>query len=118
MDMKHLLILAAYFLCIQFADGQKVSADSLKYYEGKTVTVCSRVAETVFTPSKTTLINFEHGYPNQTFEVHIFVNDLPKFSYTPAEFLKAKTVCVTGQVKMFKGKPEIVVKSEEQIKIE
>ena len=67
---------------------------------------------------KTTYINFGKPYPNTTFTVVIFEGDLAKFKFTPSEFLKDKNVCITGKVKIYKGKPEIIVTSEEQIKAE
>ncbi len=67
---------------------------------------------------KTTYINFGNPYPNTTFTVVIFEDDLPNFKYIPSEYLKDKNVCITGKVKIYKGKPEIIAIQEEQIKIE
>ena len=44
-------------------------------------------------------------------------NKRGNFSYKPGEYLKGKTICVTGVVKDYKGKPEIVVDKEEQVKV-
>lgn len=117
--MKQMIITVATLFLAHVAICQQVVPDSLQYYEGKTVTVCGKVADTFVTKSekKITHLNFGYGYPNQTFSVTIFSSDLPKFSYIPAEFLKEKNVCVTGKVKIYGGKPEIVVNSEEQLKI-
>ena len=117
--MKHLTLLVISFLFVHLAFGQTVvKAEDLKKYEAKTVKVCSKVAEVVFTPSKTTILYFDKPAPNHTFEIHIFGKDLANFSYVPSEFLKGKTVCVTGEVRMFKGKPDFIVDSEEEMKVQ
>jgi len=117
--MKQIIIITASLLITTAAFSQNVIPDSVQFYEGKTITVCSKVADTYVSTSekKITYLNFEYGYPNQTFSGVIFESDLPKFSYVPSEFLLGKKVCVTGKVKIYKGRPEIIINSEEQLKI-
>jgi DNA/RNA endonuclease YhcR with UshA esterase domain len=118
--MKRIIVFAITVFIINLLYGQNISPDSVKYKEGQTVTVCSKVADTHVTTGdhKTTYLNFEYGYPNETFSVVIFEDDLPKFTYVPSEFLKGKKVCVTGKVKIYKGRPEIAVSSEDQLKVQ
>ena len=118
--MKYLIIFTISVFFINLSYSQTVSPDSVRYNDGKTIIVCGKVADTHVTTSehKVTYINFEHAYPNQAFSVVIFDSDLPKFTYVPSEFLKDKIVCVTGKVKIYKGRPEIVVSSEEQLKVQ
>lgn len=101
------------------ANSQKtVSCDSLWYYDGDIITVCNNVTGTFTTksPEKTTFINFGN-FPNQLFTVVIYEEDLKNFSYAPAEFLKDKNICVTGDVIMRDSGPEIIVEQEEQIRV-
>jgi DNA/RNA endonuclease YhcR with UshA esterase domain len=116
--MKNLIILFALVFFANFAFAQTVPLDSVKYYEGKSITVCSKVLDTyeAKTGEKTTFLNFGKPYPNSTFTVVIFEADLPKFKYTPSVYLKGKDVCITGTIKIYKGKPEIIVSAPEQIK--
>ncbi|MGB4849143.1 MAG: hypothetical protein WBP41_14555 [Saprospiraceae bacterium] len=118
--MKLVILFVVSIFFIHVAWGQNMIPDSLANYEGKTVTVCGKVADTFVTKSekKITHLNFDHPYPNQSFSVTIFSADLAHFSYVPSEFLKGKNVCVTGKVKIYGGKPEIVVSAEEQLKVE
>ncbi|HZV69685.1 MAG TPA: hypothetical protein VFG10_09080 [Saprospiraceae bacterium] len=118
--MKSLITVAITFLFLNLAYSQHIVPDSVRYHEGQTITVCGKIVDTFVTKSekKITHLNFEYGYPNQTFSVTIFGSDLPKFSYVPAEFLKGKNVCVTGKVRMYNGRPEIVVNAEDQLKVE
>lgn len=48
----------------------------------------------------------------------IFEKDLANFSYDPGVFLKEKSLCITGIIKMYNGKPEIIATKEEQIAIQ
>jgi len=118
--MKQILLLITSICFTQISFSQTVPLDSVANYQGKTITVCSKVQSTYVTKGekKTTYINFGNPYPNSTFTIVIFEDDLVNFKYAPSEFLKDKNVCVTGQVKIYKGKPEIIVKKEEEIKVE
>ena len=118
--MKKTLLLITSICLWQISFSQTVPLDSVINYEGKIITVCSKVQSTYVTKGdkKTTYLNFGNPYPNTTFTVVIFEGDLPNFKNTPSEFLKDKNVCITGKVKIYKGKPEMIVNKEEQIKVE
>lgn len=118
--MKKIMFLFLSICFQQISFAQSVPLDSVTNYEGKTITVCSKVQSTYLTKGekKTTYINFGKPYPNTTFTVVIFEADAAKFKNTPSVFFKDKNVCITGKVKIYKGKPEIIVTSEEQIKIQ
>ena len=118
--MKQSLIIFISICLTLISFSQTVPLDSVINYQGKTITVCSKVQSTYVTKGdkKTTYLNFGNPYPNTTFTVVIFEGDLPNFKNTPSEYLKDKNVCITGKVKIYKGKPEMIVNKEEQIKIE
>ncbi|MEP6646727.1 MAG: hypothetical protein ABJC12_06535 [Saprospiraceae bacterium] len=118
--MKKSFLLLSLLFTIATVFAQTVPGDSIKYYEGKKVVVCEKVADTHITTSdmKITYLNFGSAYPNQMFTAVIFETDLPKFNYVPAEYLKGKKICLTGVVKIYKNRPEIVISSPDQIKIE
>ena len=118
--MKNLFALFISICLWQISFSQTVPLDSVASYVGKTITVCSKVQSTFVTKGdkKTTYINFGKPYPDATFTAVIFESSLEKFKYTPSEFLKDKNVCITGKVSIYKDKPQIIVSSQEQIKIE
>ena len=118
--MKQILILIFSICLTQILFSQTVPLDSVINYEGKTITVCSKVQSTFLTKGvkKTTYINFGKPYPNTTFTAVIFEGDLPNFKYTPSEYLKDKQVCLTGKITIYKGKPQMIISKEEQIKVE
>ncbi|MEP6646728.1 MAG: hypothetical protein ABJC12_06540 [Saprospiraceae bacterium] len=118
--MKTLIIFLFVAIGLGTLYGQQtVSTDSIKFFEGKTITVCSKVSSTFMTKGdkKTTFLNFGPEYPNQLFTVVIYQEDLQNFSYVPAEKLERKKVCITGEVKVFDGAVEIAVEKENQIRI-
>lgn len=102
------------------AAGHTISPEEAPQYIGKEVTVCGKVyggkflAQAKGTP---TLINMGAAYPNSPFTIVIFGESRNRFSYKPEEYLNGKQVCISGKVKEFKGKPEIVVSAPDQISI-
>jgi hypothetical protein len=118
--MKKLLLLITSICLWQISFSQTVPLDSVQFYEGKTITVCSKVQSTFLTKGdkKTTYINFGKPYPNTTFTAVIFEGDLQNFKYTPSEYLKDKQVCLTGKITIYKGKPQMIITKEEQITIQ
>ena len=116
--MKLLLL----FISLAFAPAaysQMVQLDSIANYEGKSVMLCEIVQSSYQSKGekKTTYLNFGKPFPNATFSVVIFESNLKNFSYNPAAFLKGKTLCITGVVKMYKGKPQFIIENEKQIEV-
>ncbi len=65
--MKRLIMALMAIFCFEVAYSQQVCrADSLRYFEGKVITVCSEVTSTFITKSanKTTFLNFGN-FPTQ-----------------------------------------------------
>lgn len=98
---------------------QTIPLDSAKYYVDKTITICAKVQSTYTSKGDKPVITLSFGapYPNATFTAVIFSKDLASFKYAPADFLKDKEICITGQVAIYKDKPQIVLTTEDQIKV-
>ena len=64
--------------------------------------------------SQPTFLDLDKPYPNAPFTAVIFGDDRPKFG-TPETSLRGKRVCVTGQIRDYRGKPEIRILSKSQI---
>ena len=58
-------------------------------------------------------INFGRRYPNQTFTAAVFVGDTHKFSDLTQ--LAGHTVQVCGDVKLYRGKPDMILRDPGQI---
>jgi S1/P1 Nuclease len=87
---------------------------------GETLTVCGKVFGGKYLENSKgapTLINMGADYPDNPFTVVIYGSDRGGFTYQPENYLPGKTICVTGLIKRFKGKPEIVVTRQDQIRL-
>lgn len=65
--------------------------------------------------SNTVFLNFEKAYPNQCFTGVIFSSNLYKFIQKPEDYYLNKTVRITGEVKEYQGRPEIILETLNQI---
>ncbi|HUJ10395.1 MAG TPA: hypothetical protein VL171_10240 [Verrucomicrobiae bacterium] len=91
-----------------------------KQHMGESNTVCGVVAGGRYMDSsktKPTLLNFDRPFPEHTFSVMIPDADRAKFKGAPEIMFKGKTLCVTGKIIDFRGRPEIIVKDPSQITV-
>lgn len=113
---KNLLLLFLVFASVVSAQETTPTIENITSFEGKIITICEKVTGIHETKGENVILNFGKPYPNNAFTVIIFKRDREKFSYNPLD-LKGKTICITGMVVMYKGKPEIVIKNESEIVI-
>ncbi|MCX6276387.1 MAG: hypothetical protein NTV09_14400 [Bacteroidetes bacterium] len=120
--MKGPFLIVYFTLSLIVAFAQKpaleITIAEAKDHEGDKVTICAEIKETFYNikaKGQPTLLNFGAPYPKQTFSCVIWKDDLKNFNYDPATYFKGKQVCVTGIIKMYKGKPEMEVHSQDQI---
>lgn len=82
---------------------------------GKEYTVCGTVTD-VFYSKHHVFLNFGGKYPNQEFTAFVpHAAEENIFSYS-LKNLEGERICVSGFVKLYKGKPEIIVQDVNQIK--
>jgi DNA/RNA endonuclease YhcR with UshA esterase domain len=117
--MKNNLAVIVFVFFSSIIFGQTVSSDSLSLYKGKKITVCDVVVDSHRNKGNqlTTFLNFGKPFPYQNFTVVIFNEDLKKFDDDPSKIFLGKKICITGKVRIYKGKPEIVVKQARQIAV-
>lgn len=116
--MKTLVILFALFIfggANLFAQDKMaldtISSKDAKDYIGKTVVVKGLVADKFTSRSGNTFINFDDKSPNQTFTIAIFQES--KIDATSISI--GSWVLVSGEIKLYKERPEIVVSKNEQL---
>lgn len=122
--MRHrAVLLCSFFLFITFlaeaTTATKLTADEAKNHIGEHATVCGLVASTHYAArsrGNPTFVNLDKPFPHQVFTIVIWGEDLSKFSPRPTNW-DGKQVCVTGMVKSYRGSPEIVARSPEQIAV-
>jgi DNA/RNA endonuclease YhcR with UshA esterase domain len=94
-----------------------LTPDEASNHVGQTATVCGEVASTKYDAhlrSQPTFLDFGKPYPNRIFTAVIFGRDRAKFG-TPEATFRGRRVCVTGQVRNYRGKPEIIVSDPGQL---
>jgi DNA/RNA endonuclease YhcR with UshA esterase domain len=116
-----LIVAVAFFSCALGTaqstkpdDVKMLKADEAKDAIGKTATITGKVAE-VHIQEKVTHINFDRLYPNHPFSAVVFSTKTNLFP--DLKQLLGKKLAVSGKVEEFKGKPQIVLQSTNQLKI-
>lgn len=84
-------------------------------YYGKTVTVEGEVVA-AYNSGKACFLNFHRNW-KKYFTGVIFVRDFKNFSPVPEVKYKGRKVRITGLVKEYQGKPEIIVRHPSQVEI-
>jgi hypothetical protein len=80
---------------------------------GKTATVCGKGAGTHHSGRDNSFVNLDGAYPNQSFIA--FIPASSASAGIDIRSLEGKDICVTGEIALYKGKPEIIVTSKTQI---
>ena len=113
------LLLFLSFATLTLAQTPTIPLDAVRNHIGATITVCAEVKSTYKTNDHHhSLLNMGGVYPEQKLTVIILEKHLKNFSYIPVEYLAGKTICVTGEVTLFKGKPQIKVKRASEIVVQ
>jgi micrococcal nuclease len=84
---------------------------------GESATVCGVVASAkfaVYSRSQPTFLDLDRAYPNAVFTAVIFGSDREKFG-TPEAALRGKRICVTGSIRLYRGRPEIILSDPAQL---
>jgi DNA/RNA endonuclease YhcR with UshA esterase domain len=116
--MKKIVTALLCIVCSTAAVAQtSISIDSVNNYIGRNVIVCNEVYG-VKTTDKVTYINLGAAYPNSPLTVIIFTKDLTNFPESPEKMYGNQHVCVTGALKEYKGKVEIIISKPEDLKVQ
>lgn len=117
--MKKISLITVVFIFSNTAFCQNVTnIDSLANHVGEKVTVCNKVYGTKFLDQvnkQPTFLNLGAAYPDNPLTVVIFGDDRKNFKEAPEVMYDEKEICVTGEIKEFKGKPEIIVDNPDEI---
>jgi len=119
--IKKIALIVSLLFSLENVSAQDIQPKDAVKYIGQTVTVCGKVygGKYLSTVKNTpTFLNMGAAYPNQLLTIVIWGDARKNFTYAPEEKLKNKTVCVTGKVEVFKGKPQIITQNESQIKLQ
>jgi hypothetical protein len=115
-------------LCLTAASGialgeeaPRIPASEAAFHVGELATVCGHVASAAYiasTKGTPTFLNVGRPYPDQDFTAVIWGPTRARFEQPPERLFDRKTICVTGRIEAYQGKPQIVVESPDQILVE
>src|SRR5687767_6452928 len=85
----------------------EIAPEEARKHVGEKVKVCGKISEARFfeSASKQTIISM--GGTSPSLNIVISFEDRKKFTYKPEEFLKNKSVCISGKVVDNNGKAEL-----------
>ncbi len=96
------------------AHAQTIGPAETKAHVGQPVTVEAAISDVHTARSGAIFIDMGGRYPDNDFVAVIFADDAAKFPNAGA--LEGKTVRISGPVQLYQGRPEIVLKSADQLK--
>ena len=97
--------------------GASLNPEEAASHVGENATVCGQVASATYAAkamAAPTFLDLGKPYPNQGFSAVILGSDRAKFG-APEVALREKQVCVTGEIFLFQGKPEIIIRDTKQL---
>jgi hypothetical protein len=96
----------------------RIDVSKASEYEGKLVDICAKVFSTKILDSNgMTFLNVGGTFPNSPLTIVIYSDSLEHFEFKPAEYYNGKDICVSGKIKMYKGKPEIIINSQNSLHV-
>ena len=97
---------------------RSVNAREAAEYAGRYVEVCGRVESARHVTQiggEPTFLNLGRPYPDPCFTAVIWGEDRHRWQMPPEERYLTHTICVTGEVQMHRGVPQIRVRHPDQI---
>ena len=99
-----------------FADEPGVVSDTeAAAHVGQMATVQGLVADVYVSQKGDVFLNFENPYPNEVFSGVVFASSAGQFGDLTS--YQGKQVQVTGVIRLYKGRPEIILQSPDQLRI-
>ncbi len=113
--MKTLILALGLLLTAAPALAETIRPEEAPAHVGQVVTVEGTVSEVHHAASgRATFIDMGGRYPDNVFAAVIFADDAGKFPN--ADALGGKTVDITGAIRLYQGRPEIILNDVSQIK--
>ena len=117
--LTYLILIIALFTTLCYAQDKVYQWNDSKLYSGELygryVTVEGTIVNT-YNSGKACFLNFHTNW-KKYFTAVIFRSDFSEFPSSPEKHYKNKKVRVSGILKEYNGKPEIILKDQSQIKI-
>ena len=105
----------ALFLAMS-AQAEIISPREANQHVGAQATVVGVVRQVSKSGGGTTFINFGDRFPNHVFYAVIFRSRSDQFP--GVHQLQGRTVAISGEIELYKGKPQIILRSPQQIQVQ
>ena len=120
--MRGLTLLLSLFIVGLSTQAQiTIKLEDAATHVGDSVKTCGKVAGIRFmegSKGQPTLINVGAAYPNQLLTIVIWEDLRKQFDKTPEELFKDKDICIVGKIEFYRDKPQIVIKSKDQLQLQ
>lgn len=96
------------------------SAREAAGHVGEIARVCGVAVDASYVPGtdgRPTFLNLGEPYPDPLFTVVIWGEDRRRFDAPPERAYRDRRICVTGRIRSYEGRPEIIVTRPAQIRI-
>ena len=117
--MKRLLFLSCLsFIAVASFSQIEIKLEDVSKHVGDSVKVCGKVYSGRYleqSKGSPTLLNVGAAYPNQLLTIVIWSDVRKEFEKAPEEMFMNKDVCVIGKIELFREKPQIVIRSVQQL---
>lgn len=107
-------------VAVRTSSGGRISANEALSFIGADEIVCGIMASGTFSDESNgqpTFLNLGRAYPDHVFTAVIWGRNRTKFSQPPEELYADKCICVSGEVSEFGGRPQIEIKSPDQVEL-
>jgi hypothetical protein len=97
-----------------------IPAIEASHHIGEVAKVCGRVASAAYfsaVKGSPTFLNLERPYPDQPFTVVIWGSARSRFEKPPERLFDGRSICVSGRIETYRGKPQIVVEDPAQVEV-
>lgn len=96
-----------------------VAVEDAADHVGEYVTVVGRVANVFTSRPGNTFLNFGAAHPNQIFSATVFARYAEAFAdeFDDLHDLEGKRVRITGKIRLYQGKPQIILESPSQLEV-
>lgn len=93
-----------------------IAAEDAADHVGEYVTVVGRVADVFTSDNENTFLNFGAAYPRQVFSATVFERFASGFN--DLHGLEGRRVRITGTIRLYRNRPQIILESPSQLKVE
>lgn len=117
----YVFLMVLYSAALHAQQETDITAAQAKNYVGRNVMLCDRIKDghlDNISKDEPTIVYAGDTYETRTLALVFTRQVLKTFSYDPQKKMENHKFCVHGKVAMYKGKPAIYVKSEDQLNVQ